>query len=102
MVIEKAARPDPYVQTERNHRHASFASRLSSRNAINSLDRRASLKEVFRTLISEKGEKGQGSASPVELIWKKPRPAARQPPDSSSSPGKEHEQHIVIIVADFT
>ena len=35
--------------------------------------------------MSETGEKGQGSAPPLGLIWKKPRPAARQPPEYCSS-----------------
>ena len=31
----------------------------------------------------------QGSAPPWELMWKKPRPAATQPPELFSSPGKD-------------
>ena len=37
--------------------------------------------------MSEYGEAGQGSAPPWELMWKNPLPAAKQPPDSFSSPG---------------
>ena len=48
----------------------------------------ASRSELSRTLMSEYGERGQGSAPPCELMWKKPLPAATQPPESFSSPGK--------------
>ena len=49
----------------------------------------ASRSDVLCTFTSEYGEKGHGSAPPWELMWKKPRPAATQPPELFSSPGKE-------------
>lgn len=54
-------------------------------------DFKASRTPISATLLSLKGEKGQGSAEPSEPMWKKPRPEARQPPRAFSSPGKERK-----------
>jgi len=43
------------------------------------------------TLLSLKGENGQGSAEPSGPMWKNPRPEARQPPRAFSSPGNERK-----------
>ena len=52
-------------------------------------DSSADSSDVCLRLVSETGENGQGSAPPVGLMWKNPRPAARQPSENCSSPGNE-------------
>src|SRR5450756_3082068 len=50
-------------------------------------DASASRSGTSRTLASEYGANGHGSTRPDGLMWMNPRPAARHPPKTSSSPG---------------
>ena len=64
---------------------------------LNKLEFKASRSDVSLTFISLYGDAGHGSASPWELIWKNPLPAARQPPEVFSYPGNDKNNISKII-----
>jgi len=51
---------------------------------------------------SEKGENGHGSTLPSGLMCTKPRPAARQPPSSTSPAGKARKRAGKESFSDLT